>query len=108
MAHDVGITAAFEIEPPFAFHSEQHLKQILAEADDPRVKTIYDSSHFDLLHDVPLNVGQSIVTALDSIAQTQVIQSAHLDQPTCLGCPQVRLQMQVVAQRRSRPPRADL
>jgi len=50
MAHDVGITAAFEIEPPFAFHSEQHLKQILAEADDPRVRTIYDSSHFDLFN----------------------------------------------------------
>ncbi len=50
MADDVGMICAFEIEPPFAFRSEEHLKQILAEANDPRVKTIYDSSHFDLFN----------------------------------------------------------
>ena len=50
IAHDQGLVAAFEIEPPFVFNSEKHLKRILEEADDPRVKTIYDPSHFDLMN----------------------------------------------------------
>ena len=50
IADDMGMIAAFEIEPPFAFNTEAHLKRILEEANDPRVKTIYDSSHFDLFN----------------------------------------------------------
>jgi sugar phosphate isomerase/epimerase len=47
---DLGLITAFEIEPPFVFNTEAHLRQILENADDPRVKTIYDPSHFDLLN----------------------------------------------------------
>jgi len=47
---DLGLITAFEIEPPFVFNTEEHLKRILEEANDPRVKTIYDSSHFDLFN----------------------------------------------------------
>lgn len=50
IADDEGIVTAFEIEPPFVFNTEDHLKRILEEADDPRVKFIYDSSHFDLFN----------------------------------------------------------
>ncbi len=50
IADDHGIVSAFEIEPPFAFNSEQHLLQILEIANDERVKTIYDPSHFDLMN----------------------------------------------------------
>lgn len=48
IADDSGLIAAFEIEPPFVFRSEDSLKRILELANDQRVKTIYDSSHFDL------------------------------------------------------------
>jgi len=47
---DLGLVTAFEIEPPFVFNTEEHLRQILEEANDQRVKTIYDSSHFDLFN----------------------------------------------------------
>ncbi len=50
MGDDLGLTVAFEIEPPFVFRSEAHLEQILTDANDPRVKTIYDPSHFDLFN----------------------------------------------------------
>jgi sugar phosphate isomerase/epimerase len=50
IADDAGLVAAFEIEPPFIFKSEETLVRILEEANDPRVKTIYDSSHFDLFN----------------------------------------------------------
>jgi sugar phosphate isomerase/epimerase len=50
IADDHGLVAAFEIEPPFVFNSEVHLKRILEEANDDRVKTIYDPSHFDLMN----------------------------------------------------------
>jgi sugar phosphate isomerase/epimerase len=49
IAQDYGILAAFEIEPPFAFNTEDHLRRILAVADHPNLKTIYDPSHFDLM-----------------------------------------------------------
>lgn len=49
IAQDYGILAAFEIEPPFAFNTEDHLRRILAAADHPNLKTIYDPSHFDLM-----------------------------------------------------------
>jgi sugar phosphate isomerase/epimerase len=42
IAGDHGIIAAFEIEPPFVFNSEDTLKRVLEEAADPQVKTIYD------------------------------------------------------------------
>jgi sugar phosphate isomerase/epimerase len=46
---DLGLLAAFEIEPPFVFNTEQHLARILEKVDHPNLKTIYDPSHFDLM-----------------------------------------------------------
>jgi len=45
-----GILAAFEIEPPFVFNTEDHLQRILAATAHPNLKTIYDPSHFDLMN----------------------------------------------------------
>ena len=50
IADNQGIVFAFEIEPPFQFNTEEHLKRILELAAEPRLKTIYDSSHFDLMN----------------------------------------------------------
>ncbi len=47
---DLGMIAAFEIEPPFVFNKEDHLKRIHAQADHPNLKIIYDPSHFDLMN----------------------------------------------------------
>jgi sugar phosphate isomerase/epimerase len=49
IAEDLGLLAAFEIEPPFVFNTEDHLARILAATDHPSLKTIYDPSHFDLM-----------------------------------------------------------
>lgn len=50
IAADFGIVAAFEIEPPFQFNTEEHLRAIHAAADHPNLKIIYDPSHFDLMN----------------------------------------------------------
>jgi len=50
IAADLGLIAAFEIEPVFVFNTEDHLRRILDEADHPALKTIYDPSHFDLMN----------------------------------------------------------
>lgn len=50
LAGERGILAAFEIEPPFVFNTEDHLQRILAATDHPNLKTIYDPSHFDLMN----------------------------------------------------------
>ncbi len=50
IAGDLGLIAAFEIEPPFVFNTEQHLRRILEKANHPSLKTIFDSSHFDLMN----------------------------------------------------------
>lgn len=50
IAQDYGIITAFEIEPPFAFNREEHMRDILAAADHPNLKIIYDPSHFDLMN----------------------------------------------------------
>ena len=50
IAADLGLLAAFEIEPPFVFNTEEHLRRILARVDHPNLKTIYDPSHFDLMN----------------------------------------------------------
>jgi hypothetical protein len=50
IAGDLGLTAAFEIEPPFVFNREEHLQHILAGANHPSLKVIYDPSHFDLMN----------------------------------------------------------
>lgn len=50
IAGDLGLVAAFEIEPPFVFNTEDHLRRILAAANHPNVKTIFDPSHFDLMN----------------------------------------------------------
>jgi sugar phosphate isomerase/epimerase len=49
IAGDLGLLAAFEIEPPFVFNTEEHLTRILAQTDHPSLKTIFDPSHFDLM-----------------------------------------------------------
>ena len=49
IAKDLNLIAAFEIEPPFVFNTEGHLRQILQQAQNPALKTIYDPSHFDLM-----------------------------------------------------------
>jgi sugar phosphate isomerase/epimerase len=51
IADDQGIIFAFEIEPPLQFKTEDHLKRTLELVDEPRLKTICDSSHFDLMND---------------------------------------------------------
>ncbi len=50
LAAEQGILAAFEIEPPFVFNTEAHLKRILELVNHPNLKTIYDPSHFDLMN----------------------------------------------------------
>lgn len=50
IAGELGLTAAFEIEPPFVFNTEEHLMRILEKANHPGLKTIYDPSHFDLMN----------------------------------------------------------
>lgn len=50
IAADFGLLAAFEIEPPFVFNTEEHLRRILAQANHPSLKAIYDPSHFDLMN----------------------------------------------------------
>jgi sugar phosphate isomerase/epimerase len=49
IAADLGLIAAFEIEPPFVFNQENHLRRIHAQADHPALKVIYDPSHYDLM-----------------------------------------------------------
>jgi sugar phosphate isomerase/epimerase len=50
IASDLGLIAAFEIEPVFIFNTEEHLERILEKANQPALKTIYDPSHFDLMN----------------------------------------------------------
>lgn len=50
IAADLGLLAAFEIEPPFVFNAEDHLRRILNQVNHPSLKTIYDPSHFDLMN----------------------------------------------------------
>lgn len=50
IAGDLGMVAAFEIEPPFVFNTEEHLLRIHRQADHPALKVIYDPSHFDLMN----------------------------------------------------------
>ncbi len=50
VAADLGLSAGFEIEPPFVFNTEEHLRRILAGTDHPSLGTIYDPSHFDLMN----------------------------------------------------------
>jgi len=49
IADDHGIIAAFEIEPPFEFNRKEHWTQILDAANEPKLRIIYDPSHFDLM-----------------------------------------------------------
>jgi sugar phosphate isomerase/epimerase len=50
IAGDLGLVVAFEIEPPFVFHTEADVKRILDESHHPRLKAIYDPSHYDLMN----------------------------------------------------------
>lgn len=49
IAEDLGLLAAFEIEPPFVFNTEEHLRKILEQTGHANLKTIFDPSHFDLM-----------------------------------------------------------
>lgn len=49
IAGDLGLLAAFEIEPPFVFNEEGHITRILEKVNSPHLKTIFDPSHFDLM-----------------------------------------------------------
>ena len=46
---ELGLLAAFEIEPPFVFNTEEHVHAILAKVNHPNFKAIYDPSHYDLM-----------------------------------------------------------
>ncbi len=50
IAADAGMIAAFEIEPPFIFNTEDHIHRILEGAGTTDLKVIYDPSHFDLMN----------------------------------------------------------
>ncbi len=50
IAADSGLIAAFEIEPPFLFNTEDHIHRIFDAAASPDLKMIYDPSHFDLMN----------------------------------------------------------
>ncbi|MBM3334327.1 sugar phosphate isomerase/epimerase [Candidatus Sumerlaeota bacterium] len=47
---DLGMIAAFEIEPPFVFNTEEHLMRILEGVTHPAFKGIYDPSHYDQIN----------------------------------------------------------
>ncbi|HQH73778.1 MAG TPA: sugar phosphate isomerase/epimerase family protein, partial [bacterium] len=64
IAAGLGLIPAFEIEPPFVFNTEEHMRQILEKANHPALKVIYDPSHFDLMngssgkpHEMLLRIG---------------------------------------------------
>jgi sugar phosphate isomerase/epimerase len=64
IVEDLGLMLSFEIEPPFVFNTEVHIHQILEQTNHPRVKTMYDPSHYDLMngssgapHEMLLRVG---------------------------------------------------
>jgi sugar phosphate isomerase/epimerase len=48
--NDEDLILGVEIEPPFGFNKVEHLLAILDGANHPRVKAIYDPSHFDLMN----------------------------------------------------------
>ena len=47
---DEDLMLSVEIEPPFAFNTIEHLIRMLDGADHPRVKGMFDPSHFDLMN----------------------------------------------------------
>lgn len=47
---ELGLLLSFEIEPPFVFNTEEILQKILKQITCPSVKTMFDSSHFDLMN----------------------------------------------------------
>ncbi len=49
MCADAGLHLSFEIEPPFLFHSLEHLQEILSAVNHPACRTNYDPSHFDVM-----------------------------------------------------------
>ena len=49
IADELGLVSSFEIEPPFVFNTEEHIRRILEKANHPSVKTMLDPSHFDLM-----------------------------------------------------------
>lgn len=48
IAGDLGLTASFEIEPPFVFNQEEHIRRILQQV--PAARANLDFSHFDLMN----------------------------------------------------------
>jgi sugar phosphate isomerase/epimerase len=50
LAVELHLVPTFEIEPPFVFNTEEHLKRIFQVTDHPALKTTYDPSHYDLMN----------------------------------------------------------
>jgi sugar phosphate isomerase/epimerase len=50
MVADADLLLSVEIEPPFVFNRIEHLIRLLDGADHPRVKGMFDPSHFDLMN----------------------------------------------------------
>lgn len=50
IAGEYNIMPCFEIEPPFVFNTEEHMRRIFEKANHSNLKIIYDPSHFDLMN----------------------------------------------------------
>ena len=98
IAGDEGLLAAFEIEPPFVFNTEQHIVRILKQVNSPHLKTIFDPSHFDLMtgsqgkpHEMLKRIGVSNIgyvhftdcdgTILDGTSRHLPCGDGHVDIP---------------------------
>lgn len=102
IAGDEGLLAAFEIEPPFVFNTEQHIVRILEKVNSPHLKTIFDPSHFDLMtgsqgkpHEMLKRIGVSSIgyvhftdcdgTILDGTSRHLPCGDGHIDIPAALA-----------------------
>jgi sugar phosphate isomerase/epimerase len=47
---DEGLLLSVEIEPPFVFNKIEHLIAVIDGVDHPRVRGMYDPSHFDVMN----------------------------------------------------------
>lgn len=102
IADDLGLLAAFEIEPPFVFNTEEHLVKILEQLDGSSVKTIFDPSHFDIMngalgkpHEMLQRIGVENIgyvhltdcdgTQLGGTSRHLPCGDGHVDMPAALG-----------------------
>lgn len=102
IAGDAGLVAAFELEPPFVFNTEEHMARILNQVDSPYLKTIFDPSHFDLMsqsqgkpHEMLKRIGVQNIgyshftdcdgTILDGTSKHLPCGDGHIDVPAALA-----------------------